>query len=320
MAIIQRLQDKYADDAQRAENIAAVIAAVDARHGIGGNNPPIEEQVVLDLAEALSEAGLTSRIDALIASAGRAPEITSHEIAGRYADMIKQMSAAGKAVEAEREKFNRPLLNAQRALKGRADAIIAPLSEAERGARAKVKRFDDAEAEKERQRAAEAALARRRAEEAAEAERRRLQAIADENARQERLRLQAIADEAARKERLRLQAIEDERAAAEAREAQAVVVEAAVVEVEAEAVEVAPAYVEPEEPARTVIQGDMGAKVSRVTTWKHRIVSVRQLPDSILKHAKVIEALDKVLAAQVRSGTREIKGCEIFPETGTAIR
>lgn len=320
MAIIQRLQDKYADDAQRSANIAAVISATDARHRIGGNNPPIEEQVVLDLAEALSEAGLTARIDGLIASAGRAPEITTPEIAGRYADLIKQMSAAGKAVEAEREKFNRPLLNAQRALKGRADAIIAPLADAERGARTKVKVFDDAEAAKERQRAMEAAAARRKAEEEAEAERRRLQAIADEKARQERLRLQAIADEEARKERLRLQAIEDERAAAEAREAQAVVVEAEVIEVEAQAVEVAPVYVPEEEPVRTVIQGDMGAKVSRVTTWKHRIISVRQLPDSILKHAKVIEALDKVIASQVRSGTREMKGCEIYSETGTAIR
>ena len=68
------------------------------------------------------------------------------------------------------------------------------------------------------------------------------------------------------------------------------------------------------------IQGDMGAKVARVTTWKHEILSVRQLPDSILKHAKVIEALDKVIAAQVRSGARELKGCRIYSETGTAIR
>ena len=74
------------------------------------------------------------------------------------------------------------------------------------------------------------------------------------------------------------------------------------------------------EPERTVIQGDMGAKVARVTVWKHEILSVRQLPDSILKHAKVIEVLDKVIAAQVRSGTRELKGCRIYSETGTAIR
>lgn len=291
MAIIQRQRV----DADADENPRAII---------GGNRPPIDEQVVIDLAEALAAEGLTKRISDLIAAAGRAPNIESPEIAGRYADLIKQMVAAGKAVEAEREKLNRPLLNAQRALKGRADAITAPLKDAETQARAKVAAYDREQAEIER-----------RQREAAEAERRRLQAIADEQARQERLRLQAIADEAARQERLRLQAIEDERAAAEKREAAKVVVEAEAVEVAAPLVEISVP-----EPERTAIQGDMGAKVARVTTWKHEIISVRQLPDSILKHAKVIEALDKVIAAQVRGGTREMKGVRIFSETSTAIR
>lgn len=306
MAIVQRMKPE--EDAN-------------PRIALGGNNPPIDEQIVIDLAEALATEGLTARINDLIASAGRAPNIDSPEIAGRYADLIKQMVAAAKAVEAEREKLNRPLLNAQRALKGRADAIVAPLGVAEREARAKVNKYDAEQAELERQRATEAAAAERQAREEAEAERQRLQAIADEEARQERLRLQAIADEEARKERLRLQAIEDSRAAAEAREAAQVVVEAKAVEVEAPIVEVEVAYTPAApEPERTTIQGDMGAKVARVTTWKHRILSVRQLPDSILKHAKVVEAIDKVIAAQVRSGTREMKGCEIYSETSTAIR
>ncbi|MDF0543369.1 hypothetical protein PX699_13505 [Sphingobium sp. H39-3-25] len=290
MAVVQRARAPEAD-----ENPRAVI---------GGNRAPIDEQVVIDLVEALAAEGLTARIEELIASAGRAPNITSPEIAGRYADLIKQMVAAGKAVEAEREKLNRPLLNAQRALKGRADAIVSPLKDTEAEARAKVNRYDAEQAEIERKR-----------REAAEAERRRLQAIADEEARQERLRLQAIADENARQERLRLQAIEDERAAAEARDAAQIVVEAEEVEVAAPLVEIAVA-----EPERTSIQGDMGAKVARVTTYKARILSVRQLPDSILKHAKVVEVLQKVIDAQVRGGVREMKGCEIYAETSTAIR
>lgn len=308
MAIVQRLKSEYDTDT----NPRAVI---------GSNNPPIDEQIVIDLTEALATAGLTARIGDLIAAAGRAPEITSPDIAGRYADLIKQMKAAGTAVENEREKLNRPLLNAQRALKGRADAICVPLKEAETQARGKVSRYDAEQAEIERQARLKREADERKAREEAEAERRRLQAIADEEARQERLRLQAIADEAARKERLRLQAIEDERAAAEKREAAAVVVEAETVEVEVPVVQVEVAYTPAApEPTRTAIQGDMGAKVARVTTWHHRILSVRQLPDSILKHAKVVEALDKVIAAQVRSGTRELKGCEIYPETTTAIR
>jgi hypothetical protein len=271
--------------------IAAAVAndtVENPRAVIGSNRPPIDEQVVIDLAEALVAEGLTKRIEDLLASFGRAPEITSPEIAGRYAEIIKQMVAAQKAVEAEREKLNRPLLTAQRALKGRADAITAPLKEAETVARARLKKFDDHIAELERQREAEA------------------QRIAE----QERQRLQAIADQEAQKERDRLQAIENERAAAEAREA-------AVVEVQAETVEVA---VEVTTNAGPIAQGDFGAKVSRTTTWKHEIISVRQLPDSILKHAKVVEAIDKVIAAQVRSGTREMKGVRIFAETGIAIR
>lgn len=308
MAIVQRLKPEAETDA----NPRAVI---------GSNRPPIDEQIVVDLAEALAAKGLTARIADLISAAERAPDITSGDIAGRYADLIKQMVTAGKAVEGERETLNRPLLNAQRALKGRADAIAAPLKDAEIKARAKVSKYDAEQAEIERQERIKREAEERKAREEAEAERRRLQAIADEQARQERLRLQAIADEAARKERLRLQAIEDERAAAEKREAAAVVVEAETVEIEAPVVAVEVAY-EPAapEPARAAIQGDMGAKVARVTTWHHRILSVRQLPDSILKHAKVIEALDKVIAAQVRGGTREMKGCEIYSSTSTAIR
>lgn len=255
MGVVQRVRPEAVEP---ADNPRAVI---------GGNRPPIEEQVVIDLTEALDGAGLTKRIADLLASAGRAPEITSPEIAGRYADMIKQMSAAGKAVEAEREKINRPILTAQRALKGRADAIVAPLADAERAARGKINVFDAAEREKERKR-------------------------------------QQEAWERAEAERLRLQAIEDAKAAAEKREA-------------------APVIVEPEpvvEAAPAPVQGDFGAKVVRTTNWKHEIISVRQLPDAILKHAKVVEAIDKVIAAQVRGGTREMKGCRIYPETGTSIR
>jgi hypothetical protein len=285
MAVVQRLKPESAETNPRAV--------------MGSNNPPIDEQIVIDLTEALAVEGLTARIEDLIAAAGRAPDITSADVAGRYADLIKQMVAAGKAVEAQREKLNRPLLNAQRALKGRADAIMAPLKDAENAARGKVSAYDREQAEIERQARIKREAEERKAREEAEAERRRLQAIADEEARRERARLQAI---------------EDERAAAEKREAEQVEIEAAVV-----AVEVAYAPATPE-PARTAIQGDMGAKVARVTTWHHRILSVRQLPNSILTHAKVIEALDKVIAAQVRSGAREIKGCEIYSETSTAIR
>lgn len=253
MAIVQRAKLEPED-----ENPRAII---------GGNRPPIDEAVVIDLAEALEREGLTKRIDDLIASAGRAPDITSAEIAGRYADLIKQMVTAGKAVEAEREKLNRPLLNAQRALKGRADAIVAPMADAEKTARAKVKKFDDDDRDKEEKR-------RREAFEAAEAERKRLQLI------------------------------EEERAAAENRQAETVFAPEPVIE----------------SAPPPVVQGDFGAKVVRTTVWRHEIESVRKLPDSILKHEKVIAALNQVIGQQVRSGTREMKGVRIFEEISTTIR
>ena len=124
--------------------------------GMGHNRAPIDEQVVLDLADALQAKELGSRINDLVNSLARAPVITSPTIAGRYAELIKQMVAAGKAVEAEREALNRPLLNAQRSLKGRADAITAPLKNAELEARARLKKYDDEIAEQERKREAEA--------------------------------------------------------------------------------------------------------------------------------------------------------------------
>jgi hypothetical protein len=254
MAIVQRLKP----DADTEFNPRAVL---------GGNNPPLDEQVTIDFVEALDAAGISKRIADLLASASRAPAVIADaEMAGSYADLVKQMVAAGKAVEAEREKLNRPLLNAQRALKGKADAIASPLGAAEATARARIRAFDAEQQRIEDQRRREAEDAARRAQQEADA-----------------------------------------RAAEATAAGQPVEV--------APIVEIAPAPVE-----AAVIRGDLGAKVSRVEQWKHEIISVRQLPDSILTHAKVVEALDKVIAAQVRGGLREMKGCRIYSETGMAIR
>lgn len=266
---------------------------------IGDNRAPLDQQIVIDFNEDLESEGIISRIKQLSDKGSVAPECKDADTAGKYADTVRLIVAARKSVEESREKLNRPLLNAQRALKGRADAVIAPLDPAEKNLRAKVKAFRDTEAAK----AAEAARI-------ATEERRKAEKVAEE----ERQRLQAIADAEAQKERDRLQAIEDQRAASSGQEAATVIVESAVVEV-------APVFLPEAEPVEAPsIQGEYGAKVGTTTTWKHEIISVRQLPDNILKNEKVIEALNKVIGAQVRGGTREIKGCRIFSETGIAIR
>jgi hypothetical protein len=82
------------------------------------------------------------------------------------------------------------------------------------------------------------------------------------------------------------------------------------------AVEVTPVRVE-----APVARGDLGAKVGTVTVWKHEIeVPIAKLPKAILENATVREAVDKVIRASVRGGTREIKGVRIYSEQQAAVR
>lgn len=70
-----------------------------------------------------------------------------------------------------------------------------------------------------------------------------------------------------------------------------------------------------------VARGDYGSSVSSRTVWKHeRQVPNAKLPKQILENAQVTEAIDKVIAAMVRSGTREIKGVRIFETTEATVR
>lgn len=271
--------------------------------GKGHNNPPIEESVLLDLDERLrSHDGLIERIDTMVAKADQAGPCTNADTAGRYGDFIKMTSAAVRLIEQERETLNRPLLNAQRGLKARADSYSAKAS----GAGQKVRRLLDAFlAEQERLRREEAA---RIAEQERQAETTR-QAQIDEANR--------IAATEAEAERVRLQAIEDEKAAAEARES-------VVVEVAPEPVfvpEPHPAFVSVA-PEKAPIRGDYGTAVSTVETWHVEVTNIRQVPDTFLKHPAVIEALQKVIAPSVRgkSGLREIKGCRIYSTVGSSVR
>jgi hypothetical protein len=272
------------------------------RAAIGGNRPPLEESIVLDFEEALrGREGLIDRIAAMEEKAADPKPCTSAEMAGRYGDFIKMTSAAAKAVEEEREKLNRPILTAQRALKAKADSYSQRAAAA--GAKVRVQ-LDAYLAEEEKKRRAEAARLAEVERQAAAAR----QAIIDEANRKAAAEAEA--------ERARLQAIEDARAAAEKREA-------TVVEVEPE-----PVIVAAPQPAfsvaatRAPIRGDYGTAVSTVETWDVKVVNIRQVPDAYLRHPTVIEALEKVIRPQVRgkNGLREIKGCEITSTLGSSVR
>lgn len=97
---------------------------------VGHNRPPLEESLLSEFEEALAVKGLTARVAEIIDAAKHAPGADSEENAGAIGDLIAQAKEAGKAVEAEREVLNRPLLNAQRAMKGKADSLLAPMEAA----------------------------------------------------------------------------------------------------------------------------------------------------------------------------------------------
>ena len=301
----------------------------DPRLGIGGNAPPLADAIVIEFDQNLRsyDFDLLARITELETKAAEAGPIDDDDTAARYAETVKIASTAIKAIEAERETLNRPILNAQRALMGAANVYKDRLVTAEKRIRRHLddytekRRREREAAERERQR--KIAEAEAEARRVAEAERQLLQAIADEQARKERLRLQAIADEEARQKRLQLQEIEDRRAAAEARAAKEVVVVAQEVKVEASQVEVEIAPVEVESaPIHATVRSDRGVLLASTETWHVEIENIRQVPDLYLKNPAVIEALQKVIAPSVRgkSGLRSIKGCRIYSTIKAAVR
>lgn len=82
----------------------------------------------------------------------------------------------------------------------------------------------------------------------------------------------------------------------------------------------APVIEAPQIQAPTV-RGDLGTCVSTRTVWKHEITCpIKSLPKAILENAQVVEAINKVIAAQVRAGTREIKGVRIWDEPVANVR
>jgi hypothetical protein len=241
------------------------------------NQPPIEERVVLDFEEAMREKGYAARLEQLIAGAARAPACKTQEEAGKVTDFVRQARTLVKAVEDLRVEQNGPILAAQRGLKGRADAMLAPLTNAMDELRLRLDAFM-----REEQRKVDEA--RRLAEE----QRRAAEAAAAEVAR--------------RQEEERLAAIK----AGEPEPAPYVATPEPVFE--------APRIADP------VVRGDMGARLGTRTVWKHKIDSVRQLPNAILQNERVIEALDKVIAAQIRGGTRTIKGCTVWSDQVADVR
>lgn len=253
--------------------------------------PPPYVLIVDLFDEALDgKDGLRARIAQIIERGADPMVCDSDDLAGRMGDFIKMVANVEAIVDQARTTIKAPYLEATRALDGKARGITDALAAAKKNVKARLDAYVREQAEK-------AAAERRRIE----AEQARLRAEADERARRQ-----------AEAERRRLQEAEDARAAAERREA------AVVIAPEPEPVYAAPAIkAAPEAP---VFRGDLGSRVGVRTVWKHKIDSVRQLPDAILKHPSVIETLDKVIAGQIRVGLRAIKGATIWDEQTSSVR
>jgi hypothetical protein len=73
-----------------------------------------------------------------------------------------------------------------------------------------------------------------------------------------------------------------------------------------------------EEPTR--IRGDYGTLTSARKVWKHEVTDYTLAFMAVEKNANVREAIDKAIAAQVRSGEREIAGVRIFEDTVAQVR
>ena len=183
---------------------------------IGHNKPPLEISAVSEFEDAIAVKGLAARVAEITEAASRAPDITDEESAGAVGDLLAQAKAATKAVQAEREIINRPLLDAQRGLKGRADALLAPMDKATDELKPK------------------------------------LDAWAAEHAE--------------------------------------------------------------------VVHGDMGARVGHRTAYEFQVTDYAKLPLNIRRHPTVLEAIDKVVRALVKSGERKIPGVKIWPTKTATVR
>jgi hypothetical protein len=226
------------------------------------NQPPLGERIAMQFEEELQKEGLIERAKELAEAAARAPDCDSKENAGKIGDFVKQCRVFEQALEAVREKHNRPLIDARAQLKARTDAIFLPISEAVANLRERLNAFMRVEGERvERERRA-----------------------AEEEANRLRQEQQTRAEETG---------------------------------VETANVEIAPRRVE-----APVARGNYGARVGTRVVWKHEIESVRQLPDRLLKHPRVVEALDKLIAAEIKaaSGKCEIRGVRIWEDQAAVVR
>lgn len=255
----------------QAENPRAVM---------GGNEPPLDERIVGELEEAISEdPGLRTRINELLAKGKILPDCADDDMAGRMGDFVKMCMTAINKVEGHHSTIKAPYLAATRAIDGRKRTYVDDLSDVKHSA---LNKIDAYRADLRKKQQAEAAR------------------IAEEQ------RVMREAEE----QRQRLAQAAREVAEAEGRPAPAP---------EPEPMQFDEPPQRPAEPA-PIARGDLGSRVGTKKVWNIKIESVRKLPNTVFAHPTVMEAINKVLAARVRGGERVIPGCTITEDEVVSVR
>jgi hypothetical protein len=84
---------------------------------------------------------------------------------------------------------------------------------------------------------------------------------------------------------------------------------------------VEPMFATPAAKPAPIATGDYGTRVGVKKVWKaDPVTSLKGLPTSVTGHPTVIEAANKVIAALVRAGARELKGVTIREHTESNVR
>ena len=282
-----------------ADSISAAQRIV--RSGIGGNHPPAP---IVDLAASLNpdvlKATIAADYEPDMARVGRLSEgyaryrervdgdrgLKDEETAGKATDFLKQLGDTYKDIDAKRDAFKRPVLEASRLIDATfKNAMLTPLEQMRVGVRADLDKYVlEMRRERERlaaeQRAAEEAAAKA----AAQAERERLARLAEE--------AEAAGDVE--------QALEIEQAAAEVQQA------------------VVPT-VAPSKPAGPLVRSSLGSTLSSKKIWGWRVVNISLVPPHLLV---VNDAMVKAVLSSdpsIKQGAQPVPGIEFFyTESSTA--
>lgn len=267
------------------DDLDLTIVDLGGKPTLGHNQAPAIE-ILRD--EMLAENdGLLQRRDELLRAVERMPDaVTNDDVAGKAADMVKMISAAIKAADANRVNRKEPFLEGGRAVDGFFKTkLIDPLLKGKASVESRLGIY----------------LRQKAAEE------KRLRDEADRLARQA---AQKAADEAARA----AAAMQDQKDLDAALDAQRRADEAAIASVAASKA----AAAKPAEMART--RGDVGSLGTLRQVWTFKDLDRETIALDVLRPYLSEEDIGKALRLAIKAGLRQIRGAEIYEAQEVTVR